>query len=496
MERPALQALMQRIQDGRVDVVVVYKVDRLTRSLADFAKLVEIFDTHKVSIVSVTQSFNTTSSMGRLTLNVLLSFAQFEREVTGERIRDKIAASKRKGLWMGGTVPHGYRVQDRKLIIVEQEAAEVRLIFERYLALASLRALQRELRDRRINTRARLLSNERTIGGIAFTTGPLAYLLSNRLYTGTITHLNQNYTGEHQAIITNEIFDRVQLQLALQSQSKRSHHLRSLAILKGRLFNSAGEKMSPTYTAKSGLHYRYYISVSAMQSQQKNQAAVHRVNALSIEQIIFDHLDSYEKDRQVHHITEDHLLPEDSNATALIRHSSIHSTAEALASAKALIERLLDRVILHSDKIDLYLFGPEEAQTNLTHLIIPWQQASQKRQCEIHVPEGDRNGARPLDPIEQKRLVRAIAKAHHWLEEIINGQVSSLNAIAKRERRSQRSISMTLSLAFLGPALIMAAIEGRLPRGYGVTKLSDLPARFEDQWIALGLPHTGARSFV
>ena len=184
LDRPALQALLGAVRQRQIDVIVVYKVDRLTRSLADFAKLVELFDAHGVSFISITQSFNTTTSMGRLTLNMLLSFAQFEREVTGERIRDKIAASKKKGLWVGGVVPLGYKVVNRKLMIDEAEAAIVRLIFERYSALGSMIALMRELHKRGVVTRLRTLSTGRVIGGIAFTKGPLAYLLKNRMYLG------------------------------------------------------------------------------------------------------------------------------------------------------------------------------------------------------------------------------------------------------------------------------------------------------------------------
>jgi site-specific DNA recombinase len=190
---------------GRVSTVPpcrpFYKVDRLTRSLADFAKLIELLDAHNVSFISITQSFNTTTSMGRLTLNMLLSFAQFEREVTGERIRDKIAASKKKGLWVGGVVPLGYKVVDRKLMIDEAEAPIVRLIFERYCVLGSLIALMRELRDREVVTRLRALSSGKTIGGIAFTKGPLAYLLKNRMYLGEINHGQSSYPGEHLPIV-------------------------------------------------------------------------------------------------------------------------------------------------------------------------------------------------------------------------------------------------------------------------------------------------------
>ena len=213
MERPALQAILNRIRERRIDVIVVYKVDRLTRSLADFAKLVEVFDAHGVAFVSVTQSFTTTTSMGRLTLNVLLSFAQFEREVTGERIRDKIAASKKKGLWMGGVVPLGYRVAERKLHVVEEEAAIVRLIFDLYLEMGSVRALQRELRKREVKTRVRMLATGRTVGGVHLTNGPLAHILSNRHYLGEINHRGQSWPGEHAAIVEAETFAAVQARL-------------------------------------------------------------------------------------------------------------------------------------------------------------------------------------------------------------------------------------------------------------------------------------------
>src|SRR5215217_1083960 len=221
LDRPALQRLLSSIRSGLIDVVVVYKVDRLTRSLADFAKLVELFDAAGVSFVSVTQSFNTTTSMGRLTLNMLLSFAQFEREVTGERIRDKIAASKRKGIWVGGIVPFGYAVRNRKLVIREDEAATVRLMFERYLSLGSLPVLQRELRERSVVTRQRALSSGRTIGGVPLTNGALAYLLRNRIYIGELNHKGASHPGQHAPIIAPALFDAVQGKLTANRSGRR-----------------------------------------------------------------------------------------------------------------------------------------------------------------------------------------------------------------------------------------------------------------------------------
>jgi DNA invertase Pin-like site-specific DNA recombinase len=235
LDRPSLQKLLADIRERRIDIVVVYKVDRLTRSLTDFAKLVELFDAHGVAFVSVTQSFNTTS-MGRPTLNVLLSFDQFEREVTGERIRDKIAASKKKGLWVGGGFL-GYEVKDRKLMVNEEEAATVRLIFSRYLDLGSLSALQRDLREQGIVTRKRTLSSGRAIRGRALTNGPLAHMLRNRMYLGEINHRDKSYHGEHTPIIDPSLFEAVQSKLTENRQERRRRRQSPDALLIGKLFD-------------------------------------------------------------------------------------------------------------------------------------------------------------------------------------------------------------------------------------------------------------------
>ena len=239
MERPALRRLLDDIAAGTVDVVVVYKIDRLTRSLGDFARIVEIFDKAGASFVSVTQAFNTTTSMGRLTLNVLLSFAQFEREVTGERIRDKIAASKKKGIWVGGVVPLGYRVVERKLVIDLAEAETARFIFRRYLELGSLGALIDDLKHKGVVTRVRTLASGRAVGGVPFTRGPLAYFLKNRMYLGEINHGPTSYPGEHPAIVEKAIFDNVQEILARNAAARGYSQSRSQALLVGRLWRGA-----------------------------------------------------------------------------------------------------------------------------------------------------------------------------------------------------------------------------------------------------------------
>jgi len=253
LDRPALQRLLADIAAGRVDTVVVYKIDRLTRSLADFAKIVEILDTTGASFVSVTQQFNTTTSMGRLTLNVLLSFAQFEREVIGERIRDKIAASKRKGMWMGGVPLFGYRAQDRKLVIIDSEAELVRSIFRRYTELGSVRLLKQELEVRGVTTRAWTSASGRRVGGKPFSRGALYLILQNRIYLGDIVHKGQSHRGEHPPIIDQPLWEAVQAQLASNtSQHNPGSRTRQPSLLAGMLFDRDGNRMTPSYAVKKG----------------------------------------------------------------------------------------------------------------------------------------------------------------------------------------------------------------------------------------------------
>jgi DNA invertase Pin-like site-specific DNA recombinase len=280
LERPALQRLIADIRARLIDVVVVYKVDRLTRSLADFAKLVELFDQHQVSFVSVTQSFNTTTSMGRLTLNILLSFAQFEREVIGERIRDKFAASRARGMWMGGFVPLGYVVKDRKLIINRPEAAKVRMIFQSFVRLGSATALARSLRSDGVTGKRGKLVDK----------GYLYKLLKNRVYVGEAVHKGTAYPGEHKAIIDRRLWGKVQ---TILRESPRVRAVRTRAqtpaLLKGLIFGPTGRAMSPTHTRKGGRLYRYYISQSVIKGGA-GACPVGRVPAAEIEAAVVDQL--------------------------------------------------------------------------------------------------------------------------------------------------------------------------------------------------------------
>ena len=281
LDRPALQALLAEVRARRIDVVVVYKVDRLTRSLADFAKLIELFDAHAVSFVSVTQSFNTTTSMGRLTLNILLSFAQFEREVIGERVRDKIAASKRKGIWVGGPVPLGYAAMNKTAVVVPADAETVRMIFARYLELGSVQALAQDLERSGIRTRQRRLANGRVIGGGAFGVGGLAHLLRNRFYLGEVVYRGETFRGDHEPILDPALFAAVQAKLSAQAVERRCRIRGSPALLAGRLFDAAGHRMTPTHTNKKGVRYRYYVSQAVL--RQHSAGALGRVPAPELE---------------------------------------------------------------------------------------------------------------------------------------------------------------------------------------------------------------------
>jgi DNA invertase Pin-like site-specific DNA recombinase len=466
MDRPALKRLLADVAEKRVDIIVVYKVDRLTRSLADFAKLVELFDAQGVSFVSVTQSFNTTSSMGRLTLNVLLSFAQFEREVTGERIRDKIAASKKKGIWMGGVVPLGYRVADRKLLVEETEAATVRLIFERYLALGSIPALQRELRDRGIRSRPRVLSSGRTIGNVPLTNGPLGYLLRNRLYLGEINHKGASYPSDHPPLISVDLFDSVQAKLAQNLNRSDLRKSSTNALLAGRIFDDRGNRMSPSHAVKKGIRYRYYTSTAVTQGRKADAGAIRRVSAPDIERLVVDAIGG--------------LCP--------------HQSGGPRCDDRGLIEQLDVRLTVRATEITVDWRSSERLApledddvSDRRTLSIPYAPQPHRRRREIILPAHAESYVRPLRDSEHRHLLRAIAQGQAWLHEIVKGAGITPTTIAIREEQTERWVRKTLSLALLDPKLVRAAILGQLPRGFGAKRLSDLPGLWPDQWRALGL---------
>jgi site-specific DNA recombinase len=460
-DRPALQRLLADVMAGKIDVIVVYKVDRLTRSLADFAKLVELFDKHGVSFVSVTQQFNTTTSMGRLTLNVLLSFAQFEREVTSERIRDKIAASKRKGLWVGGMAPLGYDTKDRKISTNDTEADRVRTIFHSYLRLGSLNRLMADLRDQGIVTKVRTLKTGKTAGGIPFTRGPLAHLLRNRFYIGEVAFKGEVLPGEQPAIVDRQLFDAVQVKLTQQVNNHKIARMRSEALLAGRIFDDRGNRMTPSHVCKRGIKYRYYLSSTLLQGQAQRSGSIRRVPATDIEALVA---------RSV----RKHLKP-----------SEPIDDQSLVADYVKRVEIQQERLIIQLTQIAKS--GQRRAQDADT-LNVPWRKTPVTRRREILLPASDPpHHVRPIRSETRATLIASIARGRRWLNELVEDANANVERIAKREGCSVRQVNMTISLAFLAPDLVKAAIEGRLPRGIGVTRLRDAPVEWSRQHAMLGL---------
>ena len=479
-DRPALQKLLDDIRAHRINVIVVYKVDRLTRSLADFAKLVELFDTHGVSFVSVTQQFNTTTSMGRLTLNVLLSFAQFEREVTSERIRDKIGASKRKGLWVGGVVPLGYEAKDRKITVVTDEAKTVRHIFRRYLDLGSLNLLLADLRRTGVKTKLRPLSNGKAIGGIPFTRGSLAALLRNRFYIGEVRYKGEVFPGEQPAILDRALFEAVQTKLDHQRTNHAKARQQSQSLLMGRIFDERGNRMTPSHAVKNGMRYRYYISSVLIQGQPDKAAKLNRVPATEIEKLILSAL-------------RKHLAGKP--------HNQVEAEGSRSLDDKELISAYVARIDVKRDHLAVQLSAKSERDSEAQDcrdecvhrdphvLVVTWKKTPSKRPREIILPASTSShpDLRPIRAETRAKLLTAIAKGRHWLHELIAGTVTNVEQIASTETCTVRQANMTISLAFLAPSLVQAAVDGCLPRGVGIANLRDAPAAWSLQYAKLGL---------
>src|SRR5215510_3432204 len=438
-DRPALQRLLADVKARKVHVIVVYKVDRLTRSLADFAKLAELFDKHDVSFVSVTQQFNTTTSMGRLTLNVLLSFAQFEREVTSERIRDKIAASKRKGLWVGGMAPLGYDTKDRKISVNEAEADRVRTIFRSYLRLGSLGLLMADLRKQGIVTKVRTLKSGATVGGIPFTRGPLAHLLRNRFYIGEVIFKGEVLAGEQPAIVDRHLFDAVQAKLSEQVNNHKIARMRSAALLAGRIFDDRGNRMTPSHVRKRGIKYRYYLSSALLQGQPERAGGVSRIPAAEIEGVVVQSV-------------RDHP-----------------NQSEEIEDA-VLITTHVARIEVQSDQLVIELTNAKNNGFKRSRgrkvLKVSWRKSPSRRRREILVPASvPPQDARAIRSENRALLISSIARGRRWLNELITDPKANAESIATRDGCSVRKVNMTISLAFLAPDLVKAAIEGRLSHG-------------------------------
>jgi site-specific DNA recombinase len=502
MDRPALKRLLQDVEARKIDAVVVYKVDRLTRALSDFAKIVEIFDAAKVSFVSVTQQFNTTTSMGRLTLNVLLSFAQFEREVTGERIRDKIAASKRKGMWMGGRIPLGYGLKERKLVVSAGEARHVCDIYRQYLRLGCVSKLKIYLERKGIRTKERISRTGRKEGGASYSRGALYQILQNRVYLGEVAHRGQVYPGEHEGIVPRELWDKVQERLRVNNYGHCSgSRAKEPSLLVGLVYDERGNRFTPSHTVKNGKRYRYYVSQAAIKHPGSCHQGPVRIPACELETAACSALHSFLK--SANNVT-DALVVRRKNADSS---QDIISAAAALskrmlfgspAERRAFIRTVVSRIVVRSEGLEVLV--RKEVLRNRV-LQSPARHRNQSSEpllslkINTHLAVGGRetrlvltgDSAEGIAGRPTHSLIKAVARAHDWYERIMRGELRYRRSIAKLIGLDDRYVSRILRCAFLAPDIVDAILEGRQPPSLTVRDLvSDLPSDWAAQRQRLG----------
>ena len=476
MNRPALQRLLGDIEAGKIDVVVVYKIDRLTRSLMDFAKMVAVFDRHNVSFVSVTQQFNTTTSMGRLTLNVLLSFAQFEREVTAERIRDKIAASKKKGMWMGGVPPLGYDVENKRLIVNGAEADVVRQLFRLYLEIGNVRSLKVRADELGLRTKRHVCKSGRVVGGKPFSRGHLYALLSNSTYIGEVSHRGERHPGQHDNIIDAGLWSDVQDHLAANTvRQKRKDNASEQSLLAGLVFDETGDRLSPSHATKQGKRYRYYISHRLMQAHADGQDGW-RLPAKELEETVIRCLTDLLRDPQrvVDIVADGDVSPSlirsiRTHARNLVGHLENDHPCEKRDWLRRVTKRIdispnrlaikLDRAAV-MDFLDYDVAVSSDDNEAHEPLIIVRPFAIRRRGVEARIVLG---GDEMHSPTPDDNLIKAIAKAHDWFEQLASGQAGNAQEIADREDVARSDISLTLPLAFLAPDIVDAIVAGKQP---------------------------------
>lgn len=495
MERPALRRLLAEAAAHRVDVVVVYKVDRLTRSLTDFAKIVGIFDAAGVSFVSVTQAFNTTTSMGRLTLNVLLSFAQFEREVTAERIRDKIAASKRKGMWMGGVVPIGYRAVERKLVPHPAEAERVRYIYRRYLDLGSVHRLKEELDAAGVRTPEHYYRG-RSVGGAQFARGKLYKILSNPLYVGRICHKGDVHPGQHAAIVDDALWQSVQNRLASNNRAAKTRiRAKSPSALAGRLVGPDGQKMRPSHATKNGRRYRYYISAGLAEGSIATGARGWRIPAAEIEAVIASAIAAKVRDPA---FLSEQLRTVDAQADPRRLTDAIGKIARLLDDpasriAGRILESIVERASVSEAEVhaEVRFAGPGEVGSMVVDdvgpltgirftVVAPIRMARRGAELRL-VLQGAAASARHPDP----HLVREVVAARLRVADYIaSGGTFSISDLAARDGIHVGDASRSMQLAFLAPDVVERILDGDQPVGLSAERLKrigELPLLWSEQ---------------
>jgi site-specific DNA recombinase len=490
-ERPALQRLLSDIKAGKVQIIVVYKVDRLTRSLSNFAKIVDVLDAYNASFVSVTQQFNTTTSMGRLTLNMLLSFAQFEREIAGERIRDKIAASKKKGMWMGGNVPLGYDVKDRKLIVNEPEASTLRLIFRRYAELGSVALLKAALDRQDIVSKRREGAGGRLAGGQHFSRGALYLMLQNRIYRGDIVHQGEAYSGQHQAILDPELWQIVQDKLAANRQE------RSLAVgaeapslLAGLIVDADGNPMTPIHATKRAKRYRYYVSASLLTGDHSRAQKGMRIPAGDVEALVLDRLKAFFSSRTD---IGDALTPLGLEARAFdaaLRNAFTLSKrwlAMPPIERKSLVLDIVEQISVAADRIEIRLsrvnvaaalqVGERGQRPDLDPVVLSIEakvrRAGKGKRLVIE------NGA---EAEVNAGLVEMIKEAFAIRNQLLSGSHDSIEAMSGRLAMNKGRLTSLVRLSYLGPEIVRALLAGSQSNALTPSRLLRLSKNLPHDW--------------
>jgi site-specific DNA recombinase len=502
MQRPGLKELLDDVGKGEIDIIVVYKIDRLTRSLTDFAKLTDLLDKHQVSFVAVTQQFNTSTSMGRLTLNVLLSFAQFEREVSGERIRDKFAASKKKGIWMGGPIPMGYDAKDRKLHIIEEEAKIVRHIFRRYLQLRSVHLLQKELEEQGVRSRVRTSKSGNQVGGKVLGRGAIGYMLRNLLYLGIVRQGNERHQGEHAAIIADDIFERVQQALTDQSPGEEAKIKRGTsALLKGLVFDTQERRLLPTHCNKKGQRYYYYTSEKRLRDARQDPEGL-RVPAADLDELITKVIASNLSNHQW--LTKNISAKATSIPTLIQAAKSLAATILDKNQIDTLpVRKLIERVVVEKscvtislNKKELYLplnheerceaisESDSESQRsteskNTLEIVIQSHLLRCGKQMKLILGTDGSVGSAP-----NRQLISLVVQAKQWFAGLSTGKYDSLSDLAKTVSLDKSYVSRVITLAFLAPDVLEKIITGdhsHLLTPERLRKACPLPLRWEDR---------------
>ena len=481
MERPALKRLIADIEAGGIDTVVVYKVDRLTRSLMDFSKIVELFDRRGVAFVAVTQQFNTTTSMGRLTLNMLLSFAQFEREVTGERIRDKIAASKKRGMWMGGLPPLGYDVAERKLVANDREAETVRHIYRRYAVLGSVLDLKDELDRNEIKSKVRIDKFGRKTGGSPLSRGALYLMLQNRIYRGEIVHKVKSYPGEHQAIIEEALWDEVQRKLAANRFDRATGvNAAQPSLLAGLIYDDAGERMTPTHANKKGTRYRYYVSRGLVLGSRRHAPAGRRVPAGDIESLVEDRLRKFLQTEGAVFATVELSSREPNECLDLV--ASATDLAQRWpelepTGKRAILTTFVERIDLKRETLDIRILPSrlpsilageidtkdrkpsEEESKRVIALTVHAQLKRTGKETRLLIDGADGGARRKLD----RSLYRILAQAYQYNAMMMRNDGKTIAQLAAQVGVGGSYFSRILRLSFLAPEIVKAILRDRHP---------------------------------